>query len=299
VKNGILMTAPEAETLTRLSARKIFRPANRTLCGRDLYPTDRSLRFQLGRNRTVVREGVGRQVVFELVGFGATWALAVESANRAMGVRKVVSMLPRITAIAAAILLIFVFMPAVGAAGMDGEPSPVQLGASAAAFSEGMGLIGQIGPMVAEATPSMPDSSSNVAIMWVLGAIIGLIILLGAVASSVIAVFSIIEKIRGTSKVEATTKRSDDGPGRVEFDLHMATMREDMIELKTGQQTVLTELKAFGGDQYKARGRMHRKVNTLENAMHFWAGKLAGTGDPDAKRLVNILDASKAEEGDS
>lgn len=132
--------------------------------------------------------------------------------------------------------------------------------------------------------------------MWVGAVLIGGVILLGGVFSAIIGGITLIEKLRGTAKVQATTKQSDDGPGRVEFDLHIDTLKDNMEELKAGQKEMLLKLETWGGKQYEARGRMHRKMNTLENAMHFWAGKLAGQGDPDAKRLVSILDQNKAEE---
>lgn len=145
----------------------------------------------------------------------------------------------------------------------------------------------------------LPAANSHESVMWILAGGMALIVLLGSVATGALALMTFLDRLKNKpANVKAETKASDDGPGRVEFDLNITHLREDMTAIKSGQREIVDKLESFSGAQYKARGRMHRKLNTLENAMHFWAGKLAGQGDPDAKRLVGILDATKDEEGE-
>lgn len=168
-------------------------------------------------------------------------------------------------------------------------------------------MLGNIGSapaaVLAQAAAALPDPKGYESLGWLIAGLAGIVLTIGGIIAAIIGGLTLIDKIRGTSKVQATTKESDDGPTRTEYNLHLAVVgevkaqrKEDMGEIKAALKELNEKMDARGGEQYKARGRMHRKMNTLENAMHFWAGKLAGSGDPDAKRLVGILEAQKHEE---
>jgi hypothetical protein len=152
--------------------------------------------------------------------------------------------------------------------------------------------------MMMHLAQTLPDPNSAGALGWVIVAVGAVIMFIGSLVAAVLGFLSLIEKIRGSTKVNATTKSSDDGPGRIEFDLHIAGLREDLTDLKAGQNAMMGKLEAWSGAQYRARGRMHRDINTLKNAMNFWAGKMAGQGDPDAQRLVDILAEAEKSGGD-
>lgn len=191
------------------------------------------------------------------------------------------------------IFLVFGCLGSCCAAGVvDAAPAAVLGGAWPASLAHGAASAFGIEPRLAQ----LPDPKSNEAIGWVIGVIVALILTAGGVIAAIIGGLTLIEKIKGTTKVHATTKATDDGPGRVEFDLHVTGLREDVADLKAMQKEMLGELKLFSGDQYKARGRMHQRLNRLENAMHFWAGKLAGQGDEDAKRLQQLLESGHMDE---
>jgi hypothetical protein len=146
----------------------------------------------------------------------------------------------------------------------------------------------------------LPDPQSAGTLGWIIVALGAVVVFVGSLVAAMLGVFSLIEKIRGTQHVKATTKAADDGPGRIEFDLHKRSLeelrierKEDVSDMKASLREINDKLDVFSGDQYKARGRMHRRINTMDRAMNFWAGKLAGQGDPDAAHLQAILNESR------
>lgn len=157
----------------------------------------------------------------------------------------------------------------------------------------------------------LPDPQSNQSMMWILGGVLALIIFLGSVATGALAVWALLDRLRGKRESvniegKVDTRRSEEGPSRTEFDMYVETLKdlrderkEDAKEIKSTLKEIDEKIDEFSSDQYKARGRMHHRMNTLENAMHFWAGKLAGQGDKDAEKLRDILDHQQREDQQS
>lgn len=81
------MTAEQAETATKLQSREVYRPAEETESGFNIYPRNPNLRYQLGKFYAEKRHQppidgirdafIGDVDVFELVAYGRTWADAV------------------------------------------------------------------------------------------------------------------------------------------------------------------------------------------------------------------------------
>ena len=164
--------------------------------------------------------------------------------------------------------------------------------------------------VVADAAHVMPaDPASSQAALWLLLAIFGLLALLGSAAGGLLAIFAIIDRIKGKrekmsveGRVETTA--STDGPNRIEFDMHIKGFEEFRKESRVVREEVLKqiaglgdEMKAGHSDNFKRRRAMHREINNIRTAMAFLAGHLAAKGDREtANRIQAIIEVK--EEGD-
>jgi hypothetical protein len=160
------------------------------------------------------------------------------------------------------------------------------------------------------AMPSLPDPQSDKVVMWLAFGLAALVVFIGGVAGAGLTIWAVIDRIRGKQdrvsvEGEVHTRPSATGPTRIEFDMHVGAVadlrkerREDVVEIKAALKEIDGKLGTFSSSQYSARARMHQRLNTLENAMWFWAGKLAGSGDAQGAELQAILQRKPEPEAD-
>lgn len=99
-----------------------------------------------------------------------------------------------------------------------------------------------------------------------------------------------------------TIKASDDGPSRVEFDLHVkqfeelkTEIREYIREGRASQGAVRELIDGFHREQFLKRKPMHKQLNAHANALNYIAGRMANQGDKSGAEHVQkiITEAEK------
>lgn len=155
---------------------------------------------------------------------------------------------------------------------------------------------------------SLPDPRGYEAVGWIVVAIFALLTLLATGLGVVMIGFAVFDRIRGKGPLEIKSpvvmKASEEVPSRVEFEMHVNSLDELRLERKSDVKDIMGQIREvsdkidrFSGDQYKARGRMHQKLNRVENALIFLAGRFEGAGDKTAAaQLKSILTPAAEEE---
>lgn len=70
--------------------------------------------------------------------------------------------------------------------------------------------------------------------------------------------------------------------------------KEALADIKETLKQLSASLGQYGSAQYKARARMHQKLNAMSNALHFLAGEMLARGDKNGERLRQMLEPLNA-----
>ncbi len=157
---------------------------------------------------------------------------------------------------------------------------------------------------------SLPDPRSFGAVGWLVVGIVGLIGFYGVVMAAIAGTFAVLDRVKGKSKNEPQelkqpiiVKASQDGPDRIEFNMHVSGMEElkvqrktDVDELKRLIGDVSSDLRKFSSDNYKRRRAMHRDINQQREAIAFMAGQMSARGDATGSARVRDLIRTRDEE---
>lgn len=160
-------------------------------------------------------------------------------------------------------------------------------------------------PMIGQ----LPTPGGYESIGWILVAVCAIVTGLGAVAGLVIAIWTIVEKIRGRRVLELSpspmlTQEVQGPPQRHE----LTTLQSSLAELKHERAEDVREIngkldnltKAVGeinGVQYRKRKPLHKQLNIHANALSFIAGRMDLSGDKAGASHINaLITASQGDE---
>jgi hypothetical protein len=128
-----------------------------------------------------------------------------------------------------------------------------------------------------------------------------IVMILGSLAAAVLAVLAIVDRLRGkreTTNVEGRveTRRSEEGPKRMEFDLHVKGLDDFKAESRAVRSELMNKIDGLGekldrysSDNYKRRRAMHREINNQREALAFLAGEHAARGDAKSAEHIRAL----------
>lgn len=127
---------------------------------------------------------------------------------------------------------------------------------------------------------SLPDPHSPAAVGWVVIIIAGLVVMAkGAL--------DLLDRFKTKPEPSATYLT------KIEFGQSQGSIKEWHDEVRGGLEKLNTKIDKFSSDQYDARGKMHKRINSHDRALTLISARM---DRPDAKKIQETLKAGESEE---